>query len=75
LTQLDLLAKYSKSVTEGQEKYEKLINDQSLDINKRRITILSMIDNILRESSVTLSMATQPKIAFPINTKQIQNFF
>jgi len=75
LTQLDLLAKHSKMITEGKEKYEQLITDQSMDSNKRKTTILTMIDNILRDSNTPLVLTTQPKITFPVNPKQIEKFF
>jgi len=70
-----LLAKYAKIITEGKEKYEQLVSDQTMDMSKRKTTILSMIDNILRETSSALVMATQPKITFPVNKQQIEKFF
>merc|ERR1712228_1026451 len=67
MAQLQGLKDYCLSITDGKKKYEQYISDPSMDINKRKNAILSMIDDIINDKKISLVMVTQPKIAFNID--------
>merc|ERR1712228_805533 len=74
MAQLQELKDYCLSITDGKKKYEQYISDPSMDINKRKNAILSMIDDIINDKKISLVMVTQPKIAFNIDKKQVTKF-
>ena len=72
LGQLESLKEYCKVISNGKTKYEEYISDSTMDIHKRKTTIVSMIDDIINNNNVCMVMVTQPKIGFPVNQKQVK---
>eukprot|EP01083_Nonionella_stella_P316124 1144610_1 len=71
--QNEQLTTYKTQISAGKKEYENLISDVNIDIHKRKIEIMSMINNIMN-SKVPLSLITQPEIKFAMPPKAVQTF-
>eukprot|EP00484_Ammonia_sp_Unknown_P030921 CAMPEP_0197025492 /NCGR_PEP_ID=MMETSP1384-20130603/5810_1 /TAXON_ID=29189 /ORGANISM="Ammonia sp." /LENGTH=737 /DNA_ID=CAMNT_0042454027 /DNA_START=46 /DNA_END=2259 /DNA_ORIENTATION=- len=71
--QNDQLKAYRMQISSGKKEYERLISDVNLDIHKRKMEIMNMINEVMN-NKVPLCLVTQPEIRFLMPPKAVSAF-